>query len=66
MPPAHRRKCGTLQTAGNAAGRRTYIGEHRFNRRSNKSEVKPEEEVVTVALPPLLDLETFEAVQRRL
>ena len=46
--------------------RRTYIGEHRFNRRSKKGEVKPEEEVVTVAVPPLIDLEIFEAVQRRL
>jgi site-specific DNA recombinase len=46
--------------------RRTYIGEHRFNRRSKKGEVKPEEEVVTVAVPPLIDLETFEAVQKRL
>ncbi len=45
---------------------RTYIGEHRFNRRSKKGEVKPEEEVVTVAVPPLIDLEIFEAVQRRL
>ena len=40
--------------------RRTYIGEHRFNRRSKKGEVKPEEEVVTVAVPPLIDLEIFE------
>ena len=46
--------------------RRTYIGEHRFNRRSKKGEVKPEEEIVTVAVPPLIDLETFEAVQSRL
>ena len=46
--------------------RRTYIGEHRFNRRSKKGEVKPEDEVVTVAVPPLIDLEIFEAVQKRL
>lgn len=46
--------------------RRTYIGEHRFNRRSNKGVVKPEEEIVTVAVPPLIDLEIFEAVQNRL
>ncbi|ODT30758.1 MAG: hypothetical protein ABS35_06195 [Kaistia sp. SCN 65-12] len=31
---------------------RTYIGEHRFNRRSKKGEVKPEEEIVTVPVPP--------------
>jgi len=36
--------------------RRTCIGEHRFNRRSKKGEVKPEEEIVTVAVPPLIDL----------
>ncbi|WP_197673714.1 recombinase family protein [Stappia sp. ES.058] len=46
--------------------RRTYMGEHRFNRRSNKGVVKPEEEIVTVPVPPLIDLETFEAVQNRL
>ena len=46
--------------------RRTYIGEHRFNRRSNKGVVKSEDEIVTVAVPPLIDLEIFEAVQNRL
>ena len=46
--------------------RRTYMGEHRFNRRSNKGVVKPEEEIVAVPVPPLIDLEIFEAVQRRL
>lgn len=45
---------------------RTYIGEHRFNRRSNKGVVKPEDEVVTVPVPALIDLEVFEAVQMRL
>ena len=46
--------------------RRTYIGEHQFNRRSKKGEVKPEDEVVIVAVPPLIDQEIFEVVQRRL
>ncbi len=43
--------------------RRTYIGEHRFNRRSNKGEVKPEEEIVTIAVPAIVERETFDAVQ---
>ncbi len=46
--------------------RRTYIGEHQFNKRSKKGEVKPEKEVVTVPVPPLIDRETFDAVQSRL
>ncbi|WP_321363866.1 recombinase family protein [uncultured Celeribacter sp.] len=46
--------------------RRTYIGEHQFNKRSKKGEVKPEKEVVTVPVPPLIDRETFDAVQARL
>ncbi|WP_269434374.1 recombinase family protein [Vineibacter terrae] len=46
--------------------RRTYIDEHQFNKRSKAEETKHEDEVVTVAVPPLIDLETFETVQRRL
>ena len=46
--------------------RRTYIGEHRFNRRSNKGEVKPEEEVVTIEVPAIIERETFDTVQRLL
>ena len=46
--------------------RRTYMGEHQFNRRSKANEVKPEEEVVTVPVPPLIDRETFEAIQKHL
>ncbi|MFG1425710.1 recombinase family protein [Roseixanthobacter glucoisosaccharinicivorans] len=46
--------------------RRTYIGEHRFNRRSNKGEVKPDEEVITVQVPALVEQETFDAVQELL
>jgi site-specific DNA recombinase len=46
--------------------RRTYIGEHRFNRRSNKGEVKPEDEVITVQVPALVERETFDAVQKLL
>ena len=43
--------------------RRTYIGEHEFNKRSRAKEVKPVSEVVTVPVPPIIDRETFDAVQ---
>jgi DNA invertase Pin-like site-specific DNA recombinase len=46
--------------------RKTYIGQHEFNKRSKSKELKPESEVVTVEVPPLIDLETFEAVQKRM
>ena len=47
--------------------RTTYVGEHRFNTRSHKDrERKPESEVVIMACPPLIDRETFDAVQARL
>ena len=47
--------------------RTTYIGEHRFNTRSHKDrEKKPESEVAIMAVPPLIDRKTFDAVQARL
>ncbi|CAN5232014.1 recombinase family protein [soil metagenome] len=46
--------------------RRTYIGEHEFNKRSKTKELKPVSEIVTVPVPPLIDLETFDAVQAHL
>jgi len=47
--------------------RTTYIGEHRFNTRSHKDrQKKPESEVAIMAVPPLIDRETFDAVQARL
>jgi site-specific DNA recombinase len=47
--------------------RTTYIGEHRFNTRSFKSrEKKPESEVAVMAVPPLIERDTFDAVQARL
>lgn len=47
--------------------RTTYIGEHRFNARFHKNRVKkPESEVAIMAVPPLIDRETFDAVQARL
>jgi site-specific DNA recombinase len=47
--------------------RTTYIGEHRFNKRSHKDrERKPESEVAVMACPPLIDREIFDTVQARL
>uniref|UniRef100_E6VP48 Resolvase domain n=1 Tax=Rhodopseudomonas palustris (strain DX-1) TaxID=652103 RepID=E6VP48_RHOPX len=47
--------------------RTTYIGEHRFNTRSHKTrEKKPEGEVAVMAVPPMIDRETFDTVQGKL
>ena len=46
--------------------RRTYMGEHEFNKRSKTKELKPVSEVVTVPVPPIIDRETFDAVQKLL
>ena len=43
--------------------RRTYMGEHEFNKRSKTKELKPKAEIVTVPVPPIIDKETFDAVQ---
>ena len=43
--------------------RRTYMGEHEFNKRSKSKELKPVSEIVTVPVPPIIDRETFYAVQ---
>jgi site-specific DNA recombinase len=43
--------------------RRTYIGEHEFNKRSKSKQLKPVSEIVVVPVPPLIDRETFDAVQ---
>ncbi|GGB38273.1 resolvase [Tistrella bauzanensis] len=43
--------------------RRTYMGEHEFNKRSKTKELKPVSEIVTVPVPPIIDRETFETVQ---
>ena len=44
--------------------RTTYIGRHRFNTRFWKTrERKPDTEVVEMAVPPIVDLAEFEAVQ---
>ncbi|CDO35846.1 recombinase family protein [Novosphingobium sp. KN65.2] len=46
--------------------RRTYMGEHEFNKRTKTKELKPVSEVVTVPVPPIIDTETFDAVQKLL
>ncbi len=46
--------------------RRTYIGEHEFNKRSKAKALKPVSEIVTVAVPPIIDQTTFDAVQAHL
>ena len=46
--------------------RRTYMGEHEFNKRSKSKELKPKTEIVVVPVPPIIDRETFEAVQKLL
>ena len=35
--------------------RKTYVGEHEFNKRAKNKVLKPVSEVVTVAVPPLID-----------
>ncbi|MCO6178343.1 recombinase family protein [Ciceribacter sp. RN22] len=46
--------------------RRTYMGEHEFNKRTKTKQLKPVSEVVTVPVPPIIDRETFDAVQNLL
>jgi site-specific DNA recombinase len=47
--------------------RTTYMGLHRFNVYSwRKKAQKPEEEVVEIAVPPIIETEEFEAVQQLL
>src|SRR5487761_1647593 len=43
--------------------RRTYMGEHEFNKRAKSKELKPVSGFVVVPVPPLIDRETFDAVQ---
>ncbi len=42
--------------------RRTYIGEHEFNRRAKSKALNPESEVVIVPVPAIIDRTTFDAV----
>ena len=46
--------------------RQTYIGRHEFNRRTKNGDNKPDEEVIPVAVPPIIDKATFDAVQARM
>ena len=46
--------------------RATYIGRHEFNKRAKSKELKPFSEVIAVAVPPLIDQATFDAVQAHL
>jgi DNA invertase Pin-like site-specific DNA recombinase len=46
--------------------RTTYVGRHRFNTRSKDKTCKPNDEVITVAVPPLIEQATFDAVQAHL
>ncbi len=46
--------------------RRTYMGEHEFNKRFKSKELKPVSEIVVVPVPPIIDRETFDAVQKLL
>lgn len=46
--------------------RRTYIGEHEFNKRTKAKELKPVSEVVVVEVPPIIDRADFDTVQARL
>ena len=46
--------------------RRTYMGEHEFNKRSKTKQLKPADEVVTVPVPPIIDTVQFDAVQKLL
>jgi len=43
--------------------RRTYMGEHEFNKRAKSKELKPVSEIVVVPVPPIIERETFDAVQ---
>jgi site-specific DNA recombinase len=43
--------------------RPTYIGRHEFNKRAKTKELKPSDQVIAVDVPPLIDRETFDAVQ---
>lgn len=43
--------------------RRTYMGEHEFNKRSKTKELKPVSEIVIVPVPSIIDREMFDTVQ---
>jgi len=46
--------------------RTTYVGRHRFNMHGKGKTPKSDDEIITVAVPPLIDQATFDAVQAHL
>lgn len=46
--------------------RRTYIGEHEWGKRSKHNDAQSSEGTVIVAVPPIIDRETFDTIQQRL
>lgn len=46
--------------------RRTYIGEHEWGRRSKHNDAQSPDDIVVVPVPPIIDRETFDAVQKLL
>ncbi len=46
--------------------RKTYVGEHEFNKRAKNKALKPASEIVIVDVPPLIEQATFNAVQAHL
>ena len=46
--------------------RRTYMGEHEFNKRSKTKELKPVSEIVVVPVPPIIDPLMFDTIQKLL
>ena len=46
--------------------RTTYTGRHEFNRRGKTKALKPEDQIVPVEVPRLIDQATFDAVQASL
>ncbi len=46
--------------------RPTYVGRHEFNKRGKTKALKPTDQVIAVPVPPLIDRETFDAVQAHL
>lgn len=46
--------------------RATYIGRHEFNKRRKTKELNPPDEVIAVPVPPIIDQQTFDAVQAQM
>jgi site-specific DNA recombinase len=46
--------------------RPAYVGRHEFNKRGQTKELKPTDEVITVAVPPIIDEATFATVQAQM